>query len=30
MKVIVIEKPRFISPLLRKMYGIKKEKPSQT
>ncbi|MBQ9673907.1 MAG: stage V sporulation protein SpoVM [Ruminococcus sp.] len=30
MKVIVIQNPRFISPILRKWYGIKKESPQQT
>ncbi|MCH5202784.1 MAG: stage V sporulation protein SpoVM [Oscillospiraceae bacterium] len=30
MKVIVIENPKFIGPVLRKFYGIKKEKPQQT
>lgn len=26
MKVIVIENPKFLSAILRKLYGIKKEK----
>ena len=30
MKVVLIENPRFIGPLLRKIYGIKKEKQQQT
>lgn len=28
MKVVLIERPRFISVLLRRIYGIKKEKQS--
>ncbi len=30
MKVIVIENPKFVGTILRKMYGIKKEKQPQT
>ena len=30
MKVVLIENPRFIAGLLRKMFGIKKEKQSLT
>ncbi len=29
MKVIVIDKPKLLSPILRKIYGIKKEKPQK-
>ncbi|MBR3972049.1 MAG: stage V sporulation protein SpoVM [Ruminococcus sp.] len=29
MKVVLIENPRFISFLLRKLYKIRKEKPKQ-
>lgn len=29
MKVVLIEKPKFISAILRKLYGIKKENPAQ-
>ncbi len=29
MKVVLIEKPKFFSAILRKIYGIKKEKNPQ-
>lgn len=29
MKVVLIEKPKFISAILRKIYGIKKETQSE-
>ncbi len=29
MKVVLIEKPKFISAILRKIYGIKKEAKSE-
>lgn len=30
MKVIVIDNPKVLGTVLRKIYGIKKEKPEQT
>ncbi|MBQ8572755.1 MAG: stage V sporulation protein SpoVM [Ruminococcus sp.] len=29
MKIVLIENPKFISFFLRKIYGIKKQKPQQ-
>ncbi|MBQ3418060.1 MAG: stage V sporulation protein SpoVM [Ruminococcus sp.] len=29
MKVIVLDRPKILSPILRKIYGIKKEKPKK-
>lgn len=30
MKVVVIDNPKVVGAVLRKVYGIKKEKPQQT